>query len=222
MIGTALSNASGGAAARQPAPTVRPAPPPLGSAGTLHRVRGRHITELMSEDAASPDCDRAAAPTVFLDAVLSPHRSLPPAGFAALMSVLGGVSFFAGMLFVWRGAWPVTGFFGLDVGLVYLAFRLNYRSGRARERIRLAEDALTVERVGVRGDRRRWSFQPYWLRVRFEETDEDSNRLVITSHGRSLVLGVFLGAAERRRFAALLTEALARWRAVIAAPARPS
>ena len=65
----------------------------------------------------------------------------------------------------------------------------------------------------MRGDRRRWSFQPFWARIVYEETDADTNRLTLTSHGRSLVLGSFLGAGERRSFAARLQDALARWRA---------
>jgi uncharacterized membrane protein len=149
---------------------------------------------------------------VFLDAVLAPHRSLPPAGFIILMAVLGGFSFVAGMVFVLHGAWPVMGFFGLDVALVYLAFRINYRSARCQERIRLVEDALTVERISVRGERWLGRFQPLWLRVTLEEEESGANRLVIASHGRSLVLGSFLGAGERRSFAVRLTEALERWR----------
>jgi uncharacterized membrane protein len=163
---------------------------------------------------ASPDAGAPAQPPeVFLDAVLVPHRSLPPAGFLILMAMLGVVSFIAGMIFVLHGAWPVMGFFGLDVGLVYLAFRINYRSARREERVRLAADSLTVERIGVRGDRRRWRFEPAWLRIVFEEIDPETNRLSIRSHGRSLVLGSFLGAAERRDFAAALGAALGRWRA---------
>ncbi len=112
-----------------------------------------------------------------------------------------------------HGAWPVTPFFGLDVLLVYWAFRINYRHARLREELRLTEDSLTVERVGLRGERRRWQFQPFWLRVTLEEQDEDTNRLVLASHGRSLVVGSFLGPAERRGVAAGLKDALARWRA---------
>jgi uncharacterized membrane protein len=177
------------------------------------------MLDAMSEPAASDGAPHVPAkrPEVFLDAVLMPHRSLKPAGFVVLMAVLGGVSFGAGMIFVLQGAWPVMGFFGLDVALVYVAFRINYRSARRQERIRLVQDALTVERVGVRGDRRRWSFQPSWARILYEERDEDTNRLTVTSHGRSLVLGSFLGAGERRDFAAVLTNALARWRAQLTA-----
>ncbi len=170
----------------------------------------------MADPAALPAAPDEALPAVFLDTVLAPHRSLPPAGFAAIMAIFGGISFIAGIFFVLHGAWPVMGFFGLDVGLIYLAFRINYRSARRAERIRLLSDALTVDRLGVRGERRSWRFQPYWLRVILEEKGDDSNRLIITSHGRSLVLGSFLGAGERRSVAALIEDALARWRAHLA------
>lgn len=149
--------------------------------------------------------------SVFFDAVLYPHRSLPPRGFFLLMLVLGAVSFAAGVSFVLIGAWPVFGYFGLDVLLVYLAFRSNYRSARMHEWVRLTEDTLTVERVGVGGERRRWQFQPYWLRVVLEEHDQTS-RLVLTSHGRELVVGGFLAPAERKTLATALKEALHRWR----------
>jgi uncharacterized membrane protein len=152
---------------------------------------------------------------VFFDAVLHPYRSLPRQGFVALMVLLGGVSLCVGVGFVLIGAWPVCGFFGLDVLLVYLAFRLSYRSARQHETVRLTDESLTVERVGVRGERRHWQFQPYWLRVVLEEPDEDTNRLILTSHGRSLVLGSFLAPAERRHLADGLKDGLARWRAWI-------
>ena len=68
-------------------------------------------------------------PKIF-SALLTPHRSLGPTGFLILMACLGGLSFVSGIIFVSIGAWPVFGFFGLDVLLVYLAFRANYRSAR--------------------------------------------------------------------------------------------
>jgi uncharacterized membrane protein len=151
------------------------------------------------------------ASPVFFDAVLSPHRSLPPRGFLVLMLLLGALSFAAGVSFVLIGAWPVFGYFGLDVLLIYLAFRASYRSARMHECVRLTEDTLTVERVGQRGDRRRWQFQPFWLRVVLEE-HEETNRLVLASHGREFVLGGFLAPQERRTLATALKDALMRWR----------
>jgi uncharacterized membrane protein len=128
------------------------------------------------------------------------------------MLTLGLISLAAGIGFVSIGAWPVTGFFGLDVVLVYFAFRLNYRGARRSETIRLGGDAFTVERVSVRGERRMWQFQPFWLRVILEERGDKWNRLLVASHGRSLVIGDILTPAARRELAASIREALRRWR----------
>jgi uncharacterized membrane protein len=152
---------------------------------------------------------------VFFERVLMPYRSLPPRGFNILMLVLAGISIGVGTLFVSLGAWPVCGFFGLDVGLIYLAFRLSYRSARQRETLRLANDELTLERVGIRGDRRLWRFQPVWVRVIFEERPDESNRLALASHGQNLPIGTFLPPPVRREVATTLRDALARWRAAL-------
>jgi uncharacterized membrane protein len=150
---------------------------------------------------------------LFFERVLSPHRSLPPRGFHVLMLLLGLVSLSVSLGFVAIGAWPVTGFFGLDVALVYLAFRHNYRSARQSETLRLAGDAFTVERISVRGERRTWQFQPFWVRVVLEERPDQSNRLTVASHGNGLVIADFLAPPVRRELAATIREALARWRA---------
>ncbi|HEV2186280.1 MAG TPA: DUF2244 domain-containing protein [Stellaceae bacterium] len=152
---------------------------------------------------------------VFFERVLLPYRSLPPRGFTLLMLVLGAISIAVSVAFVTIGAWPICGFFGLDVLLVYIAFRLSYRSARQRETLRLADDEFTVERVGIRGDRRFWRFQPFWLRVIYEEHPDESNRLSVSSHGRSLAIGAFLPAPVRREVAGALRDALARWRAAL-------
>ena len=147
----------------------------------------------------------------FFERVLLPHRSLPTRNFHLLMGILFLISLAVGVGFVSIGAWPVIGFFGLDVGLVYLAFRLNYRSARQSETIRLAGDAFTVERVGVSGERRNWRFQAFWVRVILEERPDASNRLLVASHGRSLTIGDFVSPNARRELAAHIREALSRW-----------
>jgi uncharacterized membrane protein len=151
----------------------------------------------------------------FFERVLLPHRSLPHRSFHVMMSILGLASLAVGIGFVSIGAWPVSGFFGLDVALIYLAFRLNYRRARRSEILRLAGDAFIVERINVCGNRQVWRFQPFWLRVVLEERDVDSNRLYVASHGRFLAIGDFLAPAARRELADTIRDVLLRWRAAI-------
>ena len=145
-------------------------------------------------------------------AILHPHRSLGPTGFLILMLAIGGVSFVTGMVFLLMGAWPVFGFFGLDVALVYLAFRLNYRSGRLYETVELTPEALTVTRVHPSGKRESFDFNPYWVRVEMDDPPEHGSQLTLWSHGKFLRIGQFLAPEERARFATILKTALIRAR----------
>jgi len=152
-------------------------------------------------------------PAAEFAAVLRPHRSLGPQGFVVLMAVVAGINFIAGLAFLLRGAWPVFGFMGLDVLLIYVAFRLNYRSGRVHERVELFGHELRVRRVAPNGQSRTWSFEPYWVRVEIDDPPEHHSQLVLASHGRRLAIGSFLTVEERLDFARALQAALARQRA---------
>ena len=146
-------------------------------------------------------------PALF-DAILTPHRSLGASGFAILMTVVAAVNIGLGVSFMLQGAWPIFGFCGLDVLLFFVMFRLNYRSARLFERIRLLPDELIVERHDPRGRTESWSFQPYWLRIAMDDPPEHHSQLVLSSHGRSLAIGSFLSATERFDLAQALGQAL--------------
>jgi len=167
---------------------------------------GRAITVTMSPDTDSkPD-------GVHFDAVLTPHRSLPRWGDALLIGGLAGALGFVGLAFWSLGAWPVAGFCGLEVVLVWGAFELNYRSARVLESLRLGGRLLQIERTQPSGRTAYWTFEPGWVRVAAEPFDNNRNRLVVASHGKRLHIGAFLSNDERSEFAEALNEALMRWR----------
>lgn len=148
--------------------------------------------------------------------VLYPHRSLSPTGFLVLMLAVGGVSFITGMVFLLKGAWPVFGFFGLDVALIYIAFKLNYRSGRLYETVDLTPQMLTIKRVHPTGEQESFDFNPYWVRVRLADRPQGGNDLRLTSHGREFAFGRFLTDEERRDLSHALSAALAEARTALA------
>lgn len=145
-------------------------------------------------------------------AVLHPHRSLARPGFLALMGVLLVVNVGLGTLFWVHGAWPVVGFLGLDMLAVYAAFRVNYRSGRLYEEVRLTDTVLRVDRVWPSRRMRTWRFEPYWLKVQIDDPPRHESQVKLVSHGQTLTVGAFLSPDERADFAKALGDALSRWR----------
>ena len=172
-------------------------------------------------DAASSSPGAAAPP--LLDVVVYPHRSLGPTGFLVLMGALCACSFTIGLILFLSGAWPVVGFLGLDVLVVYVAFRLNYRAARAHETVRLTAAELEVVKVDARGRGRRATFQPYWLTVDMDDPPRRDSRLTLRSHGRRLEIGRFLTPREKLELARALRRALeqARLPAGSASAGRP-
>ena len=154
----------------------------------------------------------AVAPPALFDAVLYPNRSLGRFGFHLLMTAIVLVSGALGAAFVLAGAWPVTGFLGLDVLLLYLAFRWNYRQGRRAELIRLDTTGLAVRRIDPHGRAREWRFDANWVRISIDDQPRSDSQLILSSHGRTLVVGAFLSPEERLELGNALRAALAAHR----------
>ena len=148
-----------------------------------------------------------------LELTLRPHRSLSPAGFWAIMTVLVALSFAGGVVFWLIGAWPVIGFVGLDVALVYWAFKASYAAGRAREELRLTPETLTIRRIVASGRAYEEKLPPHWLKVEIARPRGRTTQLRLSTHGHAVVIGAFLSPDEREDVADVLRAALARMRA---------
>jgi uncharacterized membrane protein len=147
------------------------------------------------------------------DAVLTPHRSLGRRGFVLLLGAVGAGSTLLSLPFYLMGAWPVVGFFGLDIALLYLFFRLNYRDGQRREHVVLTPLDLLVARVDPRGAVNEWRFNPAWVRLERETHAEFGvMRLALVQRPQEIEIASFLGAAEKQDFADALCRALAEAR----------
>ena len=108
------------------------------------------------------------------------------------MLLFGSVSFITGILFLVVGAWPVLGFFGLDVLLLYWAFRLNYRHAKAYEQVIVTSSVLRVRKVSHLGRVREWVLNPLWVKLDKVESEEFGiDRLFLISRGRSCLSQAF-------------------------------
>src|ERR1700732_3835665 len=140
------------------------------------------------------DAESFAPEPALFSAVMTPHRSLSHAGFLVVMTAVGGISFISGMVFLVLGAWPVFGFFGLDVLLIYWAFRANYRAAAAFEEVTVPASELRVRKAAHRGNPPEWSSNPLGVRLA-RESNEDFGieRLFLVPRGRRLPIASLLG-----------------------------
>ena len=151
---------------------------------------------------------------IYMDAELRPNRSLSMSGFQLVMIVMAVASFAVGCLFLSIGAWPVIGFFGLDVLLLWLAFRASYRAGaRERERVRVTAARVDVARDDAKGQTRWWTASPYFARVEVVEAEDAHPEISLRAGPDRLPLAVCLSPHERLGFAKALEAALASARA---------
>jgi uncharacterized membrane protein len=126
------------------------------------------------------------------------------------MAFLSVVSFAAGLAFLLMGAWPVLGFFGLDVLAIYWAFRINFRNARAIEEISVTPSELRVRRVSHRGHVVEFVLNPLWVRLDQKTHAEFGiEKLYLVSKGRHISIARFLGPDEKASFAKALMAALA-------------
>ncbi len=165
----------------------------------------------MSADASHTPAAHAE-PAIF-SAVITPHRSLSSTGFLIFMLCIGGASFASGVVFLLLGAWPVFGFLGLDVLLVYWAFRANFRAARAYEEVTVTATELTVRKVNPRGAVQVWTLNPLWVRLdRIVHEEFGVERLFLVSRGRRLSIAGALSPDEKKDFASALSAALGQAR----------
>ncbi|GLK83449.1 DUF2244 domain-containing protein [Ancylobacter defluvii] len=142
---------------------------------------------------------------------LAPHRSLDQRGFRIVMLIVAAVSLVCGTAFLMMGAWPVFGVFGLDVLAIYIAFRMSFRSARAREEITVTPSLIEVRKIDPRGTADEARMNPLWTRLDKEfHEDYGLQRLSLTSRGAPVVVGGFLHTQQREELAQGLDRALAQ------------
>ena len=148
-----------------------------------------------------------------LDVRLVPHRSLTVNNVRLIMALFSLVVFVSSLPFIIMGAWPVAGFFGLDVLILSAAFTANFRAARAYEHVVVTPLELLLAKVNPRGRRREFRFHPAWVRLNKEVHEEFGIlRLSLRSHGRSVEVASFLGPDDKARFASGLSKALSEAR----------
>ena len=150
--------------------------------------------------------------TIYMDAVLEPNRSLSPKAFQLVMLVVAAASFGAGLVYLFAGAWPVVGFFGLDALVLWFLFRRSFRDQRQRTRVRVTAEHVRLHHTHPDGTEKEAELPTAFARVELDEPLAWNSWLRIEHGQRAYVIGRFLTPKERKSLAEALRTALLRAR----------
>jgi uncharacterized membrane protein len=140
-----------------------------------------------------------------MDAVLTPHRSLSRRGMLFLVIAFAALNAIIAAFFLAQGAWPVLFFNAIDVLLLILALRLNFRDARVEERVRVGGDCVHVMRRTSMGQQAHWVVNPFWVRATVAKKGVE-----IAAGKRAVYVGAFLSPQEQAAFGIALRAALAK------------
>ena len=149
---------------------------------------------------------------LFMDAVITPNRSLTARGLVVLILVMTALDAGLATLFVAMGAAPIPIF--LFVGLIaaVVALVISHRAAARRERIQVTAAEVRVVVESRRGAQTVWTSPTAFTRVAWAGEDDDEGRLHLRLSDRELAVARSLSRRERRDFATALEGAIARAR----------
>ncbi|MGH8742964.1 MAG: DUF2244 domain-containing protein [Burkholderiales bacterium] len=125
------------------------------------------------------------------------NNSLTTAARYLVFGFIFVVSFGISLAFAAFGAWMILPFAGLEMLVLFLAFRYIDRRSDDYERLTMSGDKLLLEcRSG--GELKQFEFNRYWVQV---VCDAAGSRLALRSHGREVELGRHLMEEERAKLA---------------------
>lgn len=151
-----------------------------------------------------PDTDEI----IYLDAVLTPNRSLSGKGFVWFMALVAIVGIITALAFIQMGFVFVIAFFGAMTGALWLAFHRSFRHQTEETRVRVTARNLSLHHRNARGEVKLVDLPSGFARVELEEPLRPDSWLRI-EHGRTAyVIGRFLTPPERKSLAEALRAAL--------------
>ena len=146
---------------------------------------------------------------VYMDAVITPNRSLSQRGFVVLISIVTLFNCVAAGVFLSMGATYVPVFLGLDVIAVAAAFAASYAAAKRIERVLVTSRAVKVVRETPKTSQVVWESPTAFARVALEIDEDDMVHAVrLAMSGRHASIAAALSPLERADFARALERAI--------------
>ena len=142
-------------------------------------------------------------PSLYMDAVITPNRSLSTRGITVIVVAMGAMSLIPMTMAIILGAPFPPLFLGLDVLGVWFALNYAVKRKAAPERVQVSSEAVRV----LRGERRVWDSPTAFTRI---QIDGDGDELTVSLRlsAKRLMVARALSPGERGAFAQALQDAV--------------
>lgn len=146
-------------------------------------------------------------------ATLTPNRSLSRRGLRIVVAATVVFVSIPAMILFSLGAWPVVGFMGLDVLLIWWALSNSRQDGRKYEQITLWSDQLELKQVSGRGREQLKRFNPFHVKLVIDrDINERTTALHLRTADSDTEIGAFLSPDDKASFAKVFGTALKKAR----------
>jgi uncharacterized membrane protein len=145
---------------------------------------------------------------LYMDAVITPHRSLSERGFIVLIAIVTIANCASAAVFIAMGATFVPFFLGIDLLAVVVAFLVSFQAAKQVERVQVDAREIRVTRETPKWTRLVWESPTAFTRVAVETEDEQTMALKLSLSGREVAVAAALSPKERAAFAEALKRAI--------------
>lgn len=165
----------------------------------------------LAKPAALANIARRMDGAYFMDAVITPNRSLSQRGLVILISIVTAVNAMTALVFLSIGATLVPIFLGIDVLAIATAFLISFQAARQVERVQVTAHEVRVLRQTPKAQALVWASPTAFTRVGVEVEDEETVGVKLMLSGRFAKVAGALSPKERADFARALETAI--WKA---------
>lgn len=145
---------------------------------------------------------------LYMDAVITPHRSLTQRGFVVLISVVTALNCISAAVFIAMGATLVPVFLGLDLFAIVIAFLVSFNAAKRVQRVRVTSAEVRVTSETAQGATLVWESPTAFTRVALETEDDRAVELKLALSGKEAPIAQALSPPERAEFARALQDAI--------------
>ena len=128
-----------------------------------------------------------------------------------LMAVICGICLSIGVVFAALGVWPVLGFMGLDVALIYWAFHSNFRDANRCEDVEISRQHILLRKKSSKGKLTEYLLPQFGTRFMVDRHSEIGiTDMRLENRDRRVSFGYFLNPQDRESFASAFGSAMMR------------